>query len=211
MHPRHRDRDQTLVRDVVLRSGVGGMIESVSNDPVFEFDCRTRQTVSRIRRITAYNVDRAVSTAAVMASLGRPVVQPFRAVTLPSSMDRGSRPQVIDCVGPFLRRGASGHRPARRNGEGTGPSPWSTATRSTGASPPCSKRGTRQTHRRPSGPRRRRWRRCWPAGALAGPGTISRVHDVGAVRDYLVVAAVLAGRADLPADARLAEGLRGEH
>jgi hypothetical protein len=27
----------------------------------------------------------------------------------------------------------------------------------------------------------------------------------------LVVAAVLAGRADLPADARLAEGLRGEH
>jgi hypothetical protein len=49
------------------------------------------------------------------------------------------------------------------------------------------------------------------AGALAGPGTISRVHDVGAVRDYLAVAAVLAGRADLPTDARLAEGLRGEH
>jgi dihydropteroate synthase len=47
-------------------------------------------------------------------------------------------------------------------------------------------------------------------GALAGPGTILRVHDVAAVRDYLAVAAVLAGRADLPADARLAEGLRRE-
>jgi dihydropteroate synthase len=47
-------------------------------------------------------------------------------------------------------------------------------------------------------------------GALAGPGTILRVHDVGAVRDYLAVAAVLAGRTDLPADARLAEGLRWE-
>ncbi|HET6833226.1 MAG TPA: dihydropteroate synthase [Acidimicrobiales bacterium] len=47
-------------------------------------------------------------------------------------------------------------------------------------------------------------------GALAGPGTILRVHDVPAVRDYLAVAAVLAGRAELPADARLAEGLRWE-
>jgi dihydropteroate synthase len=47
-------------------------------------------------------------------------------------------------------------------------------------------------------------------GAVAGPGTILRVHDVDAVRDYLAVAAVLAGRAQLPADARLAEGLRWE-
>jgi dihydropteroate synthase len=47
-------------------------------------------------------------------------------------------------------------------------------------------------------------------GAVAGPGTILRVHDVAAVRDYLAVAAVLAGRAQLPADARLAEGLRWE-
>jgi dihydropteroate synthase len=47
-------------------------------------------------------------------------------------------------------------------------------------------------------------------GALAGPGTILRVHDVDAVRDYLAVAAVLAGRAELAADARLAEGLRWE-
>jgi len=47
-------------------------------------------------------------------------------------------------------------------------------------------------------------------GALAGPGMILRVHDVDAVRDYLAVAAVLAGRAELPADARLAEGLRWE-
>ncbi len=46
--------------------------------------------------------------------------------------------------------------------------------------------------------------------ALAGPGTILRVHDVDAVRDYLAVSAVLAGRAELPADARLAEGLRWE-
>jgi hypothetical protein len=29
---------RSLVRDVVMRSGVGGMIESVSNDPLFEFD-----------------------------------------------------------------------------------------------------------------------------------------------------------------------------
>ena len=47
-------------------------------------------------------------------------------------------------------------------------------------------------------------------GALAGPGTILRVHDVAAVRDYLAVAAVLDGRAVLAADARLAEGLRWE-
>jgi dihydropteroate synthase len=47
-------------------------------------------------------------------------------------------------------------------------------------------------------------------GALAGPGTILRVHDVGAVRDYLAVAAVLDGTAELPADARLAEELRWE-
>jgi dihydropteroate synthase len=47
-------------------------------------------------------------------------------------------------------------------------------------------------------------------GALAGPGTILRVHDVGAVRDYLAVAAVLDGTTELPADARLAEGLRWE-
>ncbi|MGH9228142.1 MAG: dihydropteroate synthase [Acidimicrobiales bacterium] len=47
-------------------------------------------------------------------------------------------------------------------------------------------------------------------GALAGPGTILRVHDVDAVRDYLAVAAVLAGRAELSADARLPEGLRWE-
>jgi dihydropteroate synthase len=47
-------------------------------------------------------------------------------------------------------------------------------------------------------------------GALAGRGTILRVHDVGAVRDYLAVAAVLDGRTKLPAHARLAEGLRWE-
>jgi dihydropteroate synthase len=47
-------------------------------------------------------------------------------------------------------------------------------------------------------------------GALASPGTILRVHDVGAVRDFLAVAAVLDRRTDLPADARLAENLRWE-
>ena len=47
-------------------------------------------------------------------------------------------------------------------------------------------------------------------GALAGPGTILRVHDVAAVRDYLAVAAVLAGRVELPPDVRLAESLRRE-
>jgi dihydropteroate synthase len=47
-------------------------------------------------------------------------------------------------------------------------------------------------------------------GALARPGTILRVHDVGAVRDFLAVAAVLDGRVGLPADARLADDLRWE-
>jgi dihydropteroate synthase len=47
-------------------------------------------------------------------------------------------------------------------------------------------------------------------GALAGPGTILRVHDVTAVRDFLAVAAVLDGTTVLPADARLAENLRWE-
>jgi dihydropteroate synthase len=49
-----------------------------------------------------------------------------------------------------------------------------------------------------------------PACRPAGPGSILRVHDVGAVRDYLAVAAVLDGRSELPADARLAESLRWE-
>jgi dihydropteroate synthase len=45
-------------------------------------------------------------------------------------------------------------------------------------------------------------------GALARPGTILRVHDVDAVRDYLAVAAVFDGRAEIAAEARLADGLR---
>jgi dihydropteroate synthase len=47
-------------------------------------------------------------------------------------------------------------------------------------------------------------------GALAGPGTLLRVHDVDAVKDYLAVADVLSGRTDLPPDARLADSLRRE-
>lgn len=43
---------------------------------------------------------------------------------------------------------------------------------------------------------------------LGQPGTILRVHDVDVVADYLAVAAVLAGRADLPEGARLADDLR---
>jgi dihydropteroate synthase len=46
-------------------------------------------------------------------------------------------------------------------------------------------------------------------GAGAGhPGLILRVHDVAEVADYLAVHAVLAGRADLPEEARLADHLR---
>jgi dihydropteroate synthase len=45
-------------------------------------------------------------------------------------------------------------------------------------------------------------------GHLAGPGTILRVHDVSVVVDYLQVAAVLAGRADIPPDLMLREDLR---
>src|ERR671911_284688 len=45
-------------------------------------------------------------------------------------------------------------------------------------------------------------------GALAGPGTILRVHDVTVVADYLAVAAVLEGRAVVADDARLADALR---
>ncbi len=41
-----------------------------------------------------------------------------------------------------------------------------------------------------------------------GGGTLLRVHDVAEVRDYLAVAAVLAGRTDLPAETRLADHLR---
>ncbi len=43
---------------------------------------------------------------------------------------------------------------------------------------------------------------------LGRPGLILRVHDVDAVVDYIAVADVLASRADLRADARLAEHLR---
>jgi dihydropteroate synthase len=48
-------------------------------------------------------------------------------------------------------------------------------------------------------------------GHLAGqPGLILRVHDVEAVADYLKVAAVLAGRADIDPDTQLAVELRRE-
>lgn len=43
---------------------------------------------------------------------------------------------------------------------------------------------------------------------LGHEGTILRVHDVAAVADYVAVADVLAGRVDLPVDARLADDLR---
>jgi dihydropteroate synthase len=45
-------------------------------------------------------------------------------------------------------------------------------------------------------------------GAAAGPGTILRVHDVSVVADYLQVAAVLAGRLEIPEDLMLREDLR---
>jgi dihydropteroate synthase len=45
-------------------------------------------------------------------------------------------------------------------------------------------------------------------GALAGPGTILRVHDVAAVVDYLAVADVLAGRTEVPPDLVLDPSLR---
>jgi dihydropteroate synthase len=44
--------------------------------------------------------------------------------------------------------------------------------------------------------------------AQGGAATILRVHDVAVVADYLAVAAVLAGRADLAPDARLPVHLR---
>src|SRR5262245_1948678 len=47
-------------------------------------------------------------------------------------------------------------------------------------------------------------------GHTAAPGTILRVHDVAEVADYLAVARVLAGQADLPKEARLADELRRE-
>lgn len=43
---------------------------------------------------------------------------------------------------------------------------------------------------------------------LGHAGTILRVHDIAVVADYLAVAAVLAGRAELPEGARLADDLR---
>ena len=48
-------------------------------------------------------------------------------------------------------------------------------------------------------------------GHLAGqPGYVLRVHDVGAVADYLAVASVLAGRSELAPDAELPVELRRE-
>jgi dihydropteroate synthase len=45
---------------------------------------------------------------------------------------------------------------------------------------------------------------------VAQPGYVFRVHDVAEVADYLQVAAVLAGRADIPADLELPPDLRRE-
>jgi len=44
--------------------------------------------------------------------------------------------------------------------------------------------------------------------ALGHPGTILRVHDVAEVADYIAVASVLAGDADLPPETRLDPSLR---
>jgi dihydropteroate synthase len=47
-------------------------------------------------------------------------------------------------------------------------------------------------------------------GAMAEPGSILRVHDVAAARDYLAVRAALRGEREVPPDMRLAEALRRE-
>ena len=44
----------------------------------------------------------------------------------------------------------------------------------------------------------------------AGAGSILRVHDVAAVRDFLDVRAALRGERELSPELRLAEGLRRE-
>jgi dihydropteroate synthase len=59
-------------------------------------------------------------------------------------------------------------------------------------------------------PRRRLAGTLAAVGHTASPGTILRVHDVAEVADYLSVARVLAGQADLPPEARLADELRRE-
>jgi dihydropteroate synthase len=59
-------------------------------------------------------------------------------------------------------------------------------------------------------PRRRLGGTLAAVGALAGPGTILRVHDVDVVADYLAVADVLAGRVEVPDDLRLRPDLRHE-
>jgi dihydropteroate synthase len=59
-------------------------------------------------------------------------------------------------------------------------------------------------------PRRRLGGTLAAIGALAGPGTILRVHDVDVVADYLAVADVLAGRVEVPDDLRLSPDLRHE-
>jgi len=59
-------------------------------------------------------------------------------------------------------------------------------------------------------PRRRLAGTLAAVGHTASPGTILRVHDVAEVADYLTVARVLAGQADLPPEARLADELRRE-
>ena len=59
-------------------------------------------------------------------------------------------------------------------------------------------------------PRRRLAGTLAAVGHTASPGTILRVHDVAEVADYLAVARMLAGQADLPPEARLADELRRE-
>lgn len=48
------------------------------------------------------------------------------------------------------------------------------------------------------------------AWGLDAGGHVFRLHDVAAAADFIAVREVLAGRRELPADARLAEGLRRE-
>ncbi|HLM63687.1 MAG TPA: dihydropteroate synthase [Acidimicrobiales bacterium] len=59
-------------------------------------------------------------------------------------------------------------------------------------------------------PRRRLGGTLAAVGQLGGPGTILRVHDVDVVADYLAVAAVLAGRAEVHGDLTLRRDLRHE-
>ena len=116
-------------------------------------------------------------------------------------------------VGEDRARAGPGHRPGQDPGRVGHRAPR--ARRGAGAGPAAAAgpvaQGLHRGDHRAARPSARLAGTLAAVGCVAdGAGSILRVHDVAAVRDYLKVRAALRGEQEVPAELRLAEELRRE-